>query len=48
MHSEMQTAQGNDEAITTTSVTGICLFQAASEQSLRFVIEMHGDEDLRK
>lgn len=49
-HSEMQTetAHVDDEAIKTTSGTGICLFQATSEQSLRFVNEMHGQEDLRK
>ena len=49
-HSEMQTetAHVDDEATKTTSGTGICLFQAASEQSLRFVNEMHGQEDLRK
>lgn len=49
-HSEMQTetAPVNDEATKTTSGTGICLFQAAYEKSLRFVNEMHGQEDLRK
>lgn len=49
-HSETQTetAHVNDEAIRTTSGTGICLFKAASEQSLRFVNKMHGQEDLRK
>jgi len=49
-HSETQTetAHVNDEAIKMTPETGICLFQAASEQSLRFVNEMHGQEDLRK
>lgn len=49
-HSETQTetAHVNNEAIKSTSGTGICLFQAASEQSLRFVNEMHGQEDLRK
>ena len=49
-HNETQTetAHVNNEAIKLTSGTGICLFQAASEQSLRFVNEMHGHEDLRK
>lgn len=48
MQSETQIALGNGEAITMTSGTGICLFQATSEQSLRFVNEIHGNEDLRK
>ena len=48
MQSETQIALGNGEAITMTSGTGICLFHATSEQSLRFVNEIHGNEDLRK